>query len=91
MNYLVYDLGWLEKGKVVEVTLSAQANVKLMSALDYSYYQKGQRHSYYGGWVKVSPYRIEIPTSFQHWYVTVDLGGYEGKVSASCTVLSDRE
>ena len=89
MNYLVYDLGFLEKGRIIEVSLSAQANVKLMSALDYSYYKKGLSHNYYGGWVKVSPFRIAVPERFQHWYVTVDLGGYEGSVSASVTVLSE--
>ena len=44
MNFLKYDLGQLNKGQVVEVTLSSQANVKLMSSTDFNNYKNGRRH-----------------------------------------------
>lgn len=86
MNYSYYDLGQRNKGEIVEVRLSAAANVRLMNSSNYSNYKNGRKHHYYGGYVKTSPYRIPIPTS-GHWYVTIDLGGYAGKVKHSVNVL----
>ena len=86
MNFSYYDLGQRNKGEIVEVRLSAAANVRLMNSSNYSNYKNGRKHHYYGGYVKTSPYRIPIPTS-GHWYVTIDLGGYAGKVKHSVNVL----
>ncbi len=86
MNYSYYNLGQRKKGEIVEVRLSAAANVRLMNYSNYSNYKKGRKHHYYGGYVKTSPYKIPIPTS-GHWYVTIDLGGYAGKVKHSVNVL----
>ena len=36
MKFLQYDLGQLKKGQIVEVSLSSQANVKLMSSTDFN-------------------------------------------------------
>lgn len=86
MNFLRYDLGQLKKGQIVEISLSSQANVKLMTSSDFNNYKNGRKHRYYGGLAKVSPIRIPVPSN-NHWYVTVDLGGYAGKVNASVNVL----
>ena len=86
MNFSYYDLGQRNKGEIVEVRLSAAANVRLMNSSNYSNYKNGRKHHYYGGYVKTSPYRIPIPTS-GHWSVTIDLGGYAGKVKHSVNVL----
>lgn len=87
MKFSYYDLGNLNKGQVVEVQLSAAANVRLMDSSNYSNYKNGRRHRYYGGYVKRSPYKITVPNS-AHWYVTIDLGGYAGTVRHSVRVLS---
>ena len=87
MKFSYYDLGNLNKGQVVEVQLSAAANVRLMDSSNYSNYKNGRRHRYYGGYVKRSPYKITVPNS-THWYVTIDLGGYAGTVRHSVRVLS---
>ena len=86
MKFSYYDLGNRNKGEVVEVQLSAAANVRLMDSANYSSYKNGRRHHYYGGYVKRSPYRIVIPRS-GHWFVTIDLGGYSGTVRHSVRVL----
>jgi len=88
MNFSYYDLGYLERGQVVEVSLSAAANVRLLDSSNYSYYKSGARHKYYGGYVVRSPYRIIVPNS-GHWYVTIDLGGYAGTVRHSVQVLQN--
>lgn len=87
MNYLVKDLGHLNGGEIVEIRLSGRANVKLMTSSNYSNYKNGRRHQYYGGQATVNPTRITVPSA-NHWYVTIDLGGYVGKISASVNVLS---
>ncbi|MBQ8093717.1 MAG: DUF1883 domain-containing protein [Clostridia bacterium] len=87
MNFSYYDLGQLDAGKVVEVSLTKAANVRLMDSTNYSNYKNGRRHHYYGGYVKQSPYRITVPRS-GHWYVTIDLGGYAGSLRHSVRVLS---
>lgn len=86
MNFSYYDLGQRNKGEIVEVSLSAAANVRLMNSTNYNNYKNGRKHHYYGGYVKTSPFRISIPTS-GHWYVTIDLGGYAGKVKHSVNML----
>ena len=50
MNFSYYDLGHVEKGKIVEVQLSAAANVRLMDSTNYSNYKSGRKHRYYGGY-----------------------------------------
>ena len=87
MKYSYYDLGQLASGKIVEVTLTKAANVRLMDSSNYNNYKYGRIHHYYGGYVKQSPYRISVPHS-GHWYVTIDLGGYSGSLRHSVRVLS---
>lgn len=86
MNYSYYDLGYLDRGRIIEVQLSAAANVRLLDSTNYSYYKNGRKHRYYGGYVTRSPYRVTIPSS-GHWYLTIDLGGYAGTVKHSARVL----
>ncbi|MBK5214953.1 MAG: DUF1883 domain-containing protein [Flavobacteriaceae bacterium] len=87
MKFLSYDLGHLKEGEIVEVTLTGNAaNVKLMNSSDFSNYKAGRKHTYYGGHVASSPYRIAVPSS-GFWHVTVDLGGYSGRLGSSVKVL----
>ncbi len=87
MQFQQYDLGQLKGGEIVEITLKGNAaNVKLMNSSNFQSYKSGKRHTYYGGYVTRSPYKIPVPSSGR-WYVTVDLGGYSGKVSSSVRVL----
>lgn len=87
MQHLKSDLGHLERGSTVVVTLDKQANVLLMDAGNYRTYSSGRggRYRYYGGLAKKSPARIGVPSS-DHWYLAVDLGGYAGRVRAGVAV-----
>jgi hypothetical protein len=87
MKFLQYDLGNLNRGEIVEVTLSGSAaNVRLMNSSNLSSYKSGRKHNYYGGLAKRSPVRIGVPNS-GHWYVTVDMQGLVGTTNASVRVL----
>ena len=85
MNFLHYDLQ-LAAGEVVEVTLDTQANVRLLDDSNYSYYQQGRQHTYYGGLAKKSPVHIRPPHA-GHWHLVIDLGGYAGTINASVRTI----
>jgi hypothetical protein len=87
MEYLHKDLGHLDGDEAVEVTLDSAANVKLMDSANFIAYRRGAKHSYFGGHVTRSPFRLAVPRS-GHWHVAVDLGGYRGNVRAGIRVLS---
>lgn len=88
MEFTKYDLGHRKRGEIVEVRLSGNAaNVRLMSSSNFTSFVKGRKHHYHGGHVTKSPYQIAVPYD-GHWYVTIDLGGYKGKVRSSVQVLS---
>lgn len=87
MKFVKHDLGQRSGGEIVEIILKGNAaNVRLMDSSNFQYFRSGRRHQYIGGHVKRSPMRLQIPTP-GHWYVTVDLGGYKGKVSSSARIL----
>lgn len=87
MKYTVYNLGNLEKGNIVEVTLKGNAaNALLLNSSNYNNYKNGRRYKYYGGYVKSSPYRIVVPSNGR-WFVVINLGGYGGQVRSAVRVL----
>lgn len=87
MKYTVYNLGNLEKGNIVEVTLKGNAaNVLLLNSSNYNNYKNGRRYKYCGGYVKSSPYRIVVPSNGR-WFVVINLGGYGGQVRSAVRVL----
>ncbi len=87
MKFTKYDLGNLKKGEIVEITLNGSAaNVRLMNSSNLQGYRNGRRHTYYGGLVQSSPYRIVVPSSGT-WYVTVDMQGLRGSTRSSIRVL----
>ena len=81
MNFLHYPLN-LSSGDIVEVTLDTQANVRLLDEANFTKYQRGDKHTYYGGLAKVSPIKIPAPHPGS-WHLVIDLGGYAGTVRAS--------
>ena len=85
MQYSMYDLGFIKAETIVTVTLSSAANVHLMDSANYLRYSRGDVFHAYGGCVKYSPLSFTVPFG-GHWYVTVDLGGYEGKVRHSVLI-----
>lgn len=86
MKYAFYDLHELDQGQIVEVELSVPANVRLMNTENFEKYKHGKIHKYHGGHVSTSPYRIMVPRH-DHWFVTIDLGGYAGSCRHNVHVL----
>src|SRR5208282_2265587 len=87
MNFRSYDLGQVERGSVVEVTLrGSAANVQLMDSSNFSNYKAGRRHRYFGGLAKQSPFRLQVPSS-GIWYITIDLQGLPVTIQSSVRVI----
>ncbi|MDE2892684.1 MAG: DUF1883 domain-containing protein [Chloroflexota bacterium] len=86
-KFLHSDLGYLEGGRIVQVTLRGNAaNVRLLDGSNLSAYRNGRDHRYYGGLAKQSPVRLQVPHS-GHWHVVVDFQGLRGQANVSVTVL----
>lgn len=87
MNFTHYDLGFRNRGQIVEITLSGNAaNVKLMNSSNFQNYRSGRKHSYIGGHASRSPVRLQIPQS-GHWHIAIDLGGNRGSVRSAINIL----
>ena len=85
MKFLYTDLGPRQPGEVVQVSLTAVANVRLMDSLNFSNYKIGAKHIYTGGVVRHSPVRLTIPT-LGHWHVAIDTTGIRGSDGLNAVV-----
>jgi hypothetical protein len=86
-RFLHTDLGNLNRGEVVEVSLSGNAaNVLLLNSSNLSNYRSGRKYSYKGGLATKSPVRLPIPSS-DHWHVVIDMRGLRGQTKSSVRVL----
>lgn len=90
MDFGYFDLGYLAGGEIVEVSISAAANVCLMGLSDFLMYKSGSSFNYRGGHYTHTPVRITVPHG-GYWYVTVDLGGYSGRLSYGCRVIRPQD
>lgn len=87
MNFTHYDLGTLEQGRIVEISLQGNAaNVQLLDSANFSNYKNGRSYRYIGGLAKQSPIRLKTSHS-SHWHIAIDLRGLRGNVKSSVRVL----
>lgn len=87
MNFTHYDLGNLEKGRVIEITLrGSSANVQLLDSTNFNKYKNGRQYHYVGGLARKSPVRLQT-THSSHWHIAIDLRGMRGNLQSSIRVL----
>jgi hypothetical protein len=58
----------------VLVTCDHPCNIRLVDDQNFSLFQNGREHRYYGGFYRMFPVRLVVPNSGQ-WNVVIDLGG----------------
>lgn len=86
MNFTDYDLGRLERGATVVVTLNGNAaNVRLLTRAEFSNYKAGRRHRYAGGLVKRSPVRLGVGKA-DNYHLVVDMQGLGGSTRSNVRV-----
>ena len=87
MNFTHYDLGNLNKGRIVELVLQGNAaNVQLLDSSNFNSYKNGRQYRYIGGLAKKSPIHLQT-THSSHWHITIDLRGLRGNVRSMVRVL----
>ncbi len=89
-SYWFTDMGTLNAGSFIEVKMDLSANVRIMTADAFNDYKKKLEHKYIGGYVKFTPYTVKLPGT-AHWFIVVDRGGKEGKVSATVSVYQSEK
>ncbi|MGG6897945.1 MULTISPECIES: DUF1883 domain-containing protein [Rhizobium] len=85
-RYSHYDLKEQRAGTVIEITLSAIANVRLMNGSNFERFTETLKHQFLGGVAKKSPIRLAIP-EFGHWHVVVDMEGHNGLAESSVKIV----
>lgn len=89
MEYAWRDLNHQSAGTVVEFVIEGDApNVRLLDSSNYRLYKAGRDYRFHGGIAKVSPTRLQVPSS-GHWYAVVDYRGLRGRGKADVRVLSN--
>ncbi|MFA7416187.1 MAG: DUF1883 domain-containing protein [Rhizobium sp.] len=82
-----YDLKAQRAGAVIEVTLSAVNNVRLMTASNFQRFRETLDFKYLGGVAKKSPIRLTIPEG-GHWHLIVDMEGHHGLADSSVKMIA---
>jgi hypothetical protein len=74
MAAFIHDRQQLSQGDVVVVECDHQCNIRLTDDENFQKFQQGTQHKYYGGFYRMLPARIVVPSS-GYWNLTLDLGG----------------
>jgi Domain of unknown function (DUF1883) len=76
-HFTHYDLKEQRAGTIIEVTLSAVNNVRLMTPTNFQRFKETLDFKFLGGVAKKSPLNLVIPES-GHWHLIVDMEGHHG-------------
>jgi hypothetical protein len=85
-EFIHSDLGFRSRGDVVEISLTAGANVRLLDSSNFNRYRRGEQHRYYGGLATRSPAQLVVPHG-GHWHCVVDMQGLRGSVRAGFRII----
>lgn len=86
-RYSHYDLGELRLGSIIEVTLSAVNNVRLMTDPNFLRFKEGLDYKYLGGVAKKSPIKLST-TEGARWHVVVDMEGHHGLADSAVKIIA---
>lgn len=82
-----YDLKEQRAGAIIEVTLSAVNNVRLMTAPNFQRFKETLDFKWVGGVAKKSPVKVTIPET-AHWHLIVDMEGHHGLAESSVKMIA---
>lgn len=82
-----YDLKDQRAGTIIEVTLSAVNNVRLMTHTNFQRFKETLDFKFLGGVAKKSPLNIVIPES-GHWHLIVDMEGHHGLAESKVKMIA---
>ena len=76
----------LNAGDEVVVNSTHQCNISLTTDAEFWNYKSGRQFRYHGGFFRMFPASVVVPTS-GHWNVTLDLGGGAANISYSINYI----
>ncbi len=82
-----YDLKAQRAGAMIEVSLNAVNNVRLMTAANFQRFTELLDFKYVGGVARKSPIRLTIPEA-GHWHLIVDMEGHHGLAESSVKLIA---
>lgn len=82
-----FDLKLLKSGTIIEVTLNAVNNVRLLNSTNWQRFNERLDFKYVGGVAKKSPIRLVIPED-GHWHLLIDAEGHHGLADASVKMVT---
>jgi hypothetical protein len=82
-----YDLKAQRAGAMIEVSLNAVNNVRLMTAANFQRFTELLDFKYVGGVARKSPIRLTIPEA-GHWHLIVDMEGHHGLSESSVKLIA---
>ena len=85
MKYWFHDVGIVDSGNVLEITLDYAAHVRIMDFENYHEYKNRRPYKSISKYITTSPFSIKVPRS-SHWFVVVDLEGIPGSVFSEVRV-----
>jgi hypothetical protein len=86
IRFTHYDLKMQRAGTLIEVSLGAVNNVRLMTDSNFKRFSETQPYKFIGGVTKKSPVRLAIPEN-GHWHVIVDAEGHHGLADSSVKMV----
>jgi hypothetical protein len=86
-RYTHYDLKPQRAGTMIEVTLNAVNNIRLMTAPNFQRFTEMLDFKYIGGVAKKSPIRLTIPEP-AHWHLIVDMEGHHGLAESAVKLIA---
>jgi len=89
MKYWFHDIGVIDQGHILEVTLDRPAHVRIMDDTNYENFKNRQTYTSVVSKVTDSPYKVKLPRS-AHWFVVIDLDGKPGAVASSVKVYKTK-
>ncbi|UXY08969.1 DUF1883 domain-containing protein [Kosakonia sp. ML.JS2a] len=83
----IHSREYIEGGSTVSVQCSHQINVIVMDDTNYSNYNSGRGFRHYGGFYKMFPANIVVPTT-GHWNIVLALpAGHRANIRYSINIL----
>lgn len=86
MKFMHYEWSDIGPEDVIEITLSKQANVRLLDDANYHRYRRGASYNFKGGTQVETPAHLSPPHQ-GHWHLVVDLKGYAGSVAVDVRLI----
>lgn len=81
----IHSREYLNQGDVVVLNCDTQCNFRLIDDSNFTAFQRGGRHTYYGGFFQRFPAKLVAPSP-GNWNVVVDLGGARANIRYAINV-----